>query len=367
MRRGITRGFRIGVPPGSRLVPCSSNRPSAVSLAEKVEEYLHGEVKAGSLYPSLAANVHVSPIGFIPKKNRPGKFRLIVDLSSPRGGSVNDAISPAHASFSYITVRRVAELIPEGMLLAKLDLKAAYRQVPEDQLLLGIKWRGTVYCDRALPFGLRSAPIIFSAVADALAWALISAGITNLAHYLDDFLIWAPDLASCSHMLRMAIQTAARLGLPVEPSKVEGPSSTLTFLGIEIDSAKRELRLPREKLLRLQRLLRDWVGKKAATKHDLQVIIGLLNDAAQVVTAGRPFLRNLIDAMAPLRKAHYVSRLNLGCRADLAWWGCFMERWNGVGLFPALPLGQQMPLAPGALEHSWHQAEPGSGLLAGPQ
>ena len=42
---------------------------------------------------------------------------------------------------------------------------------------------------------------------------------------LDDFLIWAPDLASCSHMLRLAIQTAARLGLPLEPSKVEGPSS----------------------------------------------------------------------------------------------------------------------------------------------
>ena len=183
------------------------------------------------MYPSVAANVHVSPIGFIPKKNRPGKFRLIVDLFSPRGGSVNDAISPADASFSYITVRRVAELILEGM---QLDLKTAYRQVPvhpEDQLLLGIKWRGKVFCDRALPFGLRSAPIIFSAVADALAWALISAGITNLAHYLDDFLIWAPDLASFSHMLRLAIQTAARLGLPVEPSKVEGPSSTLTFLG----------------------------------------------------------------------------------------------------------------------------------------
>ena len=185
----------------------------------------------------------------------PRRTGQVVDLSSPRGGSVNDAISPAHASFSYITVRRVAELILEGMLLAKLDLKAAYRQVPvhpEDQLLLGIKWRGKVFCDRALPFGLRSAPIIFSAVADALAWALISAGITNLAHYLDDFLIWAPDIASFSHMLRLAIQTAARLGLPVEPSKVEGPSSTLTFLGIEIDSAKRELRLPQEKLLRLQ-------------------------------------------------------------------------------------------------------------------
>uniref|UniRef100_A0A1X7TNS1 Reverse transcriptase domain-containing protein n=2 Tax=Amphimedon queenslandica TaxID=400682 RepID=A0A1X7TNS1_AMPQE len=264
-RIGITQGFRIGVPPCSKLVPYSSNWPSAVTLAEKFKEYLDGKIRAGSLYPSVAANVHLSPVGFITKKNRPLKFRLIVDLSSPRGGSVNDANSPAHALFSYITVRRVAELIPEGMLLAKLDMKAAYRQVPvhpEDQLLLGIKWRGTVFCDRALPFGLRDR------------------------------------------------------------------------------SVKRELRLLWEKkLLRLQRLLREWVGKKATTKHDLQVIIDLLNDAAQVVPAGRPFLRNLIDAMSPLRKAHYFSRLNLGFRADRAWWCCFMERWNGVGLFHVLPLG----------------------------
>lgn len=36
--------------------------------------------------------VHTSRIGVIPKKHQPGKFRLIVDLSSPRGKSVNDRI-----------------------------------------------------------------------------------------------------------------------------------------------------------------------------------------------------------------------------------------------------------------------------------
>ena len=41
-----------------------------------------------------------------------------------------------------------------------------------------------------LPFGLRqSAPKIFNAVADALAWHLHQAGIR---HYLDDFIIVAP-------------------------------------------------------------------------------------------------------------------------------------------------------------------------------
>ena len=62
-----------------------------------------------------------------------------------------------------------------GALMAKLDLKSAYRMVsvhPNDQPLLCIQWRGVTYCDQALPFGLRSAPKLFTAVADGLAWAL---------------------------------------------------------------------------------------------------------------------------------------------------------------------------------------------------
>ena len=68
--------------------------------------------------------------------------------------------------------------------MAKLDLKSAYRMVPvhpEDSPLLGIQWKGETYSDQALPFGLRSAPIIFSAVADGLAWTLFHGG-TGCCH-----------------------------------------------------------------------------------------------------------------------------------------------------------------------------------------
>ena len=34
-----------------------------------------------------------SPFGVIPKKHKPGKWRLIVDLSSPKHFSVNDGIA----------------------------------------------------------------------------------------------------------------------------------------------------------------------------------------------------------------------------------------------------------------------------------
>ena len=60
----------------------------------------------------------------------------------------------------------------QGALLAKLDMKQAYRTVtvhPQDCLVLGMRWAGKVFVDKTLPFGLRSATLIFSALADALA------------------------------------------------------------------------------------------------------------------------------------------------------------------------------------------------------
>ena len=48
----------------------------------------------------------------------------------------------------------------------------------------------------------------------------------------------------CAVALEVAVPLCSRLGLPVAPHKVEGPATVLTFLGIEIDTQKQELRLP---------------------------------------------------------------------------------------------------------------------------
>ncbi len=46
--------------------------------------------------------------------------------------------------------------------------------------LQAIRWEGTVYIDPMLPFGLRSAPKIFNAEADALHWCLHHEGIPGM-------------------------------------------------------------------------------------------------------------------------------------------------------------------------------------------
>ena len=52
---------------------------------------------SGPIPQPLAKYAQVSPIGLVPKPHSE-KYRLIFDLSSPRGRSVNDSISPLNSS-----------------------------------------------------------------------------------------------------------------------------------------------------------------------------------------------------------------------------------------------------------------------------
>ena len=58
-----------------------------------------------------------------------GKYRLITDFSFPQGRSVNDGITAALTSLSYITVDSVAHMaqcLGQGFLLARMDIEAAH-------------------------------------------------------------------------------------------------------------------------------------------------------------------------------------------------------------------------------------------------
>ncbi len=257
---GFSAGFRIGY---SRQAPSlkssSKNHPSATANAIVVRNHIRAELEVGRLVgplkKALAPLLHISPIGLVPKAHQPDKWRMIVDLSFPPGHSINEGISPELASMTYAKVDDAVQLIMQlgvRTQLVKLDLKNAYRIVPihpQDHHLLAIEWEGKTYVDRALPFGLRSAPKIFSAVADMIAWALHCAGVQHQLHYLDDFLLLgAPDTEEGATVLSIALEVFRSLGIPVATHKTEGPATLITFLGILIDTQAFEARLPPEEL-----------------------------------------------------------------------------------------------------------------------
>ena len=87
------------------------------------------------------------------------------------------------------------------------------------------------------------------------------------------------------------------------------PSTTLTFLGLELDTVKFEIRLPEDKLVALRNEVKKLVMQKSATLKQLQSLIGMLNFACQVVPPGRTFLRRLIHLTIGLKKPFHHRRL----------------------------------------------------------
>ena len=112
----------------------------------------------------------------------------------------------------------IAKLSP-GALLAKVDIESAYSLIPvhpQDRPLQAMRWEGQLYIDPMLPFGLRLAPKIFNAVADALNWHLHQSGIPLTRHYLDDFIIVAPPHSSqCREVPATLDRECRSLGVPI--------------------------------------------------------------------------------------------------------------------------------------------------------
>ena len=338
IHNGFVNGFRIGFDRTlSQPRSVISNHPSAASNPAIVREFISSECLAGRLVgpvPSyLASSVHTSPIGLVPKSGRPGRWRLIVDLSSPPNQSVNSGI---RSDVKYASVDQAVDrilLLGQNTELIKIDLKDAYRIVPvhpHDHHLLGILWQGCTYVDRVLPFGLRSAPKIFSAVSDAIAWALYCANVEHQIHYLDDFLFFStPGLGAA--ILSNVLSVLALLGVPISAHKTEGPSSQVTFLGILIDTHRFQLRLLEAKLLRLQSMVNMWASKRSCTKKELESFLGHL---AIILRPGRTFLRHLFSLLHSRRAPHHWIRLDTAAKADLRWWAQLLQSWNGSSFFP---------------------------------
>ena len=153
-----------------------------------------------------------------------------MDLSYRLGKSVKNAIDSEMSSLTYTKVDDLANQVAQmgkGTLMAKMDVEEAYRIIPihpDDRHLLGIYWDGQVYMYAALPFGLRSAPLIFTALADGLQWVLQQPGTSFIAHYLDDFITLGPSGTSqrADNQRNIIIRNLHRIGSSTGNSQMRG-------------------------------------------------------------------------------------------------------------------------------------------------
>lgn len=111
-------------------------------------------------------------------------------------------------------------------------------------------WQGLYYYDCCMPMGCSSSCKTFETFSSAVEWiAQNKLNIRNILHLLDDFLLIAPSAELCQGQLDLFLLLCNYLGIPMAPEKTVGPSTTLQFAGIELDSVLMEASEENSKVL----------------------------------------------------------------------------------------------------------------------
>ena len=158
-----------------------------------------------------------------------------------------------------------------------------------------------------------------------------SAAIT---HYLDDFLaVFAAADAAAAREYEQTFSTICQvLGLEIKSSK-NASGTVIDFLGLVIDTAKMEARLPAEKKDRALLLISELTKRNSCTLLDLQRVTGLLNFLSKVIPLGRTFCRRLynLEQRFPAGGGkHVLRRIPSAARKDLRWWRDLLPNHNGI-------------------------------------
>lgn len=322
----------------------AKNLKSANEHPNVVREKINKEVTEGRVAGPFSMppfkSFRVSPIGLVPKKE-PGQFRLIHHLSYPKGESVNDFIDPDRCSVQYTKFDAAVKMVQDlgkGALLGKADLKQAFRIIPVSKYdfhLLGFCFEGQYYFDKALPFGCSISCAIFELFATFLEWVIrLHAPQGKVEHYLDDYLFGGKgDTDQCATTMATFFNCCQQLGVPVANEKTVGPTTTLIFLGLEIDSILMQIRIPKDKIKQLVRQIEVLLTRSTFKLKEMQALLGSLNFMCRAVVPGRPFCRRLINSTCGVNLPYHHIRMRSGIRKDLQTWLLFFNTFNGISVF----------------------------------
>ena len=124
---------------------------------------------------------------------------------------------------------------------------------PSDYELLGCKFQDKCYYDMCLPMGCSISCSLFEMFSTFLEFHTKRVWDTPaVTHYLDDFLFVGRSKQQCAAMFTSFWACCAQLRVPLAEEKTEGPCQVITFLGLEIDTVRREVRVPQTKVVALR-------------------------------------------------------------------------------------------------------------------
>ena len=201
-----------------------------------------------------------SPILFVKKKD--GSLRLCVD----------------YRGLNKVTIRNryPLPLIPElldrlrtGQVFSKIDLRGAYNLVrirPGDEWKTAFRTRYGLFEYRVMPFGLTNAPAVFQHMINDIFREYLD---QFMVAYLDDILIYSPDLHTHEQHVRLVLSKLREHGLYAKCEKCVFDQPSVEFLGYIISPDG--ISMDQRKVAAIQ----EW--QPPTRVRDLQSFLGFAN------------------------------------------------------------------------------------------
>ena len=326
------------------LISCSDSHPSALQFPDHVTAYLQDEIQHQAIFGPFKNKpfgeiTHISP--FITRnKQDSDKRRVIIDLSWPIGASVNcrtdsneymgTAFKLCYPSVDTFTDR--LRQLGRGALMHKIDLSRAFRQLkvdPADYPLLCLLWQDEYYVDGSYAFGHRTGAMGCSRLTDFLRYLHAKQGY-YLMSYIDD-LLGAEVGSKTQESFDSMCNLLQDLHIPVSPKKLTPPTTRIICLGIEIDSVKASMSIPKDKLQAILLACEKFIKLTHFTKKQLQSLLGSLMFVHKVVHAARYFVNRLLDTLRGITKQK--TPMSDPIRQDINWFLTFVKRFNGTATY----------------------------------
>lgn len=260
----------------------------------------------------------ISSIFLTPKPN--GKYRFILNLKN-----LNRFIMTDH--FKLEDLRTAIKLVTQGCWMTTLDLKDAYLLVKiheNSKKYLRFIYGQKLYQFNVLPFGLNTAPFVFTKITKPIVKLLRTAGLLSTL-YLDDWLLLGRTFSDCVQNLDITKKLLVSLGFIINEEKsIFVPSMKCKYLGMIINSHELTLSLPQEKRARISSELQAFQKLRRCSVRKLAQLTGLLVSACPGIEYGLLHTKELerCKFLNLKNDDDYEKIINIpdSLQIDIQWW-----------------------------------------------
>ena len=209
---------------------------------------------------------------------------------------------------------------------------------PNSRKYLRFCYKAQVFQFTSLPFGLATAPQVFTMIVKEVKLMALSRGL-RIHQYLDDWLIRSQSQEESQRDTQAVVDLTQSLGWIINQEKSElKPTQVFSFVGYEYHLDSALVRPTHERWLKLQDLILRLKSKRVLTARCLMSLIGLLASTEKMVPEGRlhmrPFQFHLKEHWRYPQSLDNLLPWTEAIVAHLDWWQNPSNVMKGADLHP---------------------------------